>query len=43
MRDTSAAVHKDARVTVGSETRHLLPGSGEKHAEVHAPRAGDIA
>ena len=35
MRDTSAAV-KDAGVTVGSERGSLLPGSGEKPADVYA-------
>ena len=41
MRDTLAAVHSDAGVTVGSETRHLLPGSGEKPADVHAHGIGN--
>jgi hypothetical protein len=41
MRDTLAAVHSDAGVVVGSETRHLLPGSGEKPADVHAHGIGN--
>ena len=41
MRDTVAAVHKDAGVEVRSETRHLLPGSGEKPADVHAHGIGN--
>ena len=40
MRDTLAAV-KDAGVTVGSERGSLLPGSGEKPADVHAHGIGN--
>ena len=41
MRDTLAAVHSDAGAVVGSETRHLLPGSGETPADVHAHDIGN--
>ena len=41
LHDTLAAVHSDAGVVVGSETRHLLPGSGEKPADVHAHGIGN--
>jgi hypothetical protein len=41
MRDTLAAVHNDAGIVVGSETRHLLSGSGEKPADVHAHGIGN--
>jgi hypothetical protein len=41
MHDTLAAVHSDAGVVMSSETRHLLPSSGEKPAEVHAHGIGN--
>jgi hypothetical protein len=41
MRDTLAAVHSNAEEVVGSETRHLLLGSREKPADVHAHGIGN--